>query len=566
MKMSELFSQTRKANPGDASDGHALLVRAGYIRQLAAGIYTLLPLALRVMRRIETIIREELERIGAQEILMPVVNPSEIWKETGRWYQIDAELGRFVDRNGREMALAMTHEEVVGDLVRSEIQSYRQLPCLLFHIQTKWRDDPRPRAGLIRVREFTMTDSYSLDREDTGMVRQYERHLEAYKEIFTRCGLPVAQVNSDTGIMGGKQAHEFMYRSEIGEDTILDCPACDYGANRQVARCRTRSQDTTDEAECAIENVHTPGCATIADLAAFLEIDAHKCAKAVFNIAEDGESERFIIAIVPGDFEVNETKLASAVGTNRLRPATDEEINSHGIVPGFGSPVGAKRATVVVDETIPSIKNMVAGANKVDYHLTGVNYPRDFRADHTADIVAVSAGDPCPQCGEPLESFRAVEVGNTFQLGTRYSDTLGCTYLDADGAQKPVYMGSYGIGNGRLLACIAEEHRDDSGLKWPEAVAPFDIHIVDLSTDTDHATELQRTLTEAGYSVLIDDRSERAGVKFNDADLIGVPIRITVGKRSIAEGVFEIHDRRTGEKKSVAFADAISQLRVSVVK
>lgn len=562
MRISTLFSRTRReSGKNEESAGSDLLTRAGYIRKLAAGIYSYLPPALRVMRRIEAIIREEMEAIGAQEILMPVVNPADIWKESGRWYQIDAEMGRFSDRAGRDMVLAMTHEEVVADLVRNEIHSYRQLPCLVYHIQTKWRDDPRPRAGLIRVREFAMKDSYSLDRDAKGMQKQYEKHYEAYLRIFARCGIPVTAVQSDMGMMGGTAAHEFMYLSDSGEDTIIACAACGYAANRQIARQQKpqlESGPASEVAAEAIETVHTPGCGTIRDLSEFLGVEPDTCAKAVFMIAaaETPADERFVVAVVPGSYEVNETKLAGALKTDNLRPATDEEIRAHGMEPGYGSPVGAADTYVVVDDSIPHIGAMVTGANKPDYHRTGVRYGRDYTADIVTDIVAAEAGSACPSCGQPLSASRAIEVGNIFQLGTRYSDALGCTFLDDQGHRLPVYMGSYGIGIGRLMACVVAEHHDENGLMWPSAVSPFNVHIVNLARDTSHAERIYHELRRASLSVLYDDREERAGVKFNDADLIGVPLQITLGDRSLKNGQIETKIRRTGERGTIPVDDA----------
>jgi len=483
MRMSQLFSQTLREAPADAEiSSHQLLLRAGFIRQLAAGIFSYLPLAKRALTRIENIMREEMNAIGGQEMSMPVVHPAEIWQETERWYQIGSEMGRFKDKNSRDMVLAMTHEEVVADLVRKEIQSYRQLPRLIYHIQTKWRDDPRPRAGLIRVREFTMKDSYSLDADWDGLDKQYRAHYQAYFNIFRRCGLPAIAVKSDVGMMGGKLAHEYMYITPIGEDTLLLCDSCGYAANRQIARFKKPA--ATNEEPLPVEKVATPDATTIEELANFLGVPKAKTAKAVFLMATIPQGkeviDRFVFAVVRGDMEVNETKLANAVGAQSLRPATTEEIVAVGAVPGYASPVGLRGALVVVDDAIPASPNLVAGANEDGYHLLHVNYGRDYTAEIIADIAAAQDGDACPKCGGALHSVRGVEIGNIFKLGTRYSDAMGCKYLDRDGVEKPVIMGSYGIGSGRLLACVAEEHHDELGLIWPVTVAPFPVHLVAL--------------------------------------------------------------------------------------
>jgi len=551
MRMSKLFGQTLREAPTEAEiPSHRLLLRAGFIRQLAAGVFSYLHLARRSLTKIENILRQEMDAIGGQEITMPVVHPADIWKETNRWYQIDAEMGRLKDRNNRDMVLAMTHEEVIGDLVRKEIRSYRQLPLLLYHIQTKWRDDPRPRAGLIRVREFTMKDSYSLDADWQGLDKQYRAHYQAYFNIFHRCGLPVIAVKSDVGMMGGKLAHEFMYLTAVGEDTLLLCDSCGYAANRQIARVRK----SIPQAETLLpaEKVTTPETKTIEALANLLDVPKARTAKAVFLMASIPEGQatrdRFVFAVVRGDMEVNETKLANAIGAKSLRPATEEEIIATGAVPGYASPVGLKEALIVVDDIIPESPNLVAGANEEGYHLRNVNYGRDYQADVVADIVAAQEGDPCPQCDGALRMVRGVEVGNIFKLGNRYSDALGCYYLDKDGVSKPVIMGSYGIGSGRLLACVAEQHHDDHGLIWPISVAPYQVHLVRLAGRADDETRatadrLYTDLQAAGVEVLYDDRDETPGVKFNDADLIGLPIRLTISERSRQQNGVEFKRR-----------------------
>lgn len=561
MRMSRIFSQTRRqAQAAAETTSHDLLVRAGFMRQLGAGIFSYLPLGLRALRGIETILREEMDAVGGQEIEMPVVNPADIWKETGRFYEIGEELTRLKDRVDRDLVLAMTHEEVVGSLVRDEIRSYRQLPQIIYQIQTKWRDDPRPRAGLIRVREFAMKDSYSLDKDWEGLDRSYAAHYRAYLRIFARCGLPVRPVKSDTGMMGGKEAHEFMYEASIGEDTLIICEVCGYTANRQVARFLKTAEVAEDERKS--ESVATPNVKTIDELTGFLGVPASRTAKAVFMMgdfaAEDEDRSRLIFAVIRGDMDVNDTKLANAAGAKRLRPATDEEIRATGAVPGYASPVGIKDVLLIVDDAVVSTKNLVTGANREGYHTLNVNYGRDFTADVVTDIAVAGEGAGCPECGRPLQATRGVEVGNIFKLGTRYSDAMGLSFLDEDGKSKTVIMGSYGIGVGRLLACLVEEYHDDLGLKLPVSIAPYEVYLVDISRKTDVASQIHDSLADAGISVLFDDREERAGVKFNDADLIGAPIRITVGDRSLADGKVEMKLRAGGEEQKVPVESVVS--------
>jgi prolyl-tRNA synthetase len=558
-----MFGLTLRQAPADAEiASHQLLVRAGFIRQLGAGIYSLLPLGKRSIDKIEDIMRKEMNAIGGQEVFMPVVHPADLWKETGRWYQIGDEMSRFHDKNDRDMVLAMTHEEVVTDLARREIQSYKQLPMLVYHIQTKWRDDPRPRAGLIRVREFTMKDSYSLDADEAGLDVQYRAHYQAYFNIFHRAGIPVVDVKSDVGMMGGSMAHEYMYLTPAGEDTLLLCDACGYRANRQIARFR--KPQAAQEKPLALEKVATPDCKTIEDLAKFLNLPTSKTAKAVFMVAKfsegDKEEEKFIFAVVRGDMELNETKLANALKAKEIRPAHEEEIRAAGAVPGYASPIGLKDAVIVVDDLIPESPNLVAGANEEGYHLLNVNYGRDYEAGLVADIVAAAEGYACPDCGEPMRSSRGVEVGNIFKLGTRYSADMGATFLDEHGKAHPVVMGSYGIGSGRLLACVAEEHHDDKGLIWPITTSPFDVHLVALRGGEASADILYADLQAKDLAVLFDDRDETPGVKFNDADLIGIPIRITVSERSLAASGAELKLRRDTGKLDLPLDQVVTEV------
>lgn len=577
MRMSRLFSQTLRDTPTEADiPSHQLLLRAGYIRQLAAGIFSYLPLARRSLTKIENIMRKEINEIGGQEVTMPVVHPAEIWQESGRWYQIGSEMGRFKDKTGRDMVLSMTHEEVVADLIRKEIRSYRQLPQLIYHIQTKWRDDPRPRAGLIRVREFTMKDSYSLDTDWDGLDRQYRAHYQAYFNIFHRCGLEVKAVKSDVGMMGGQLAHEFMYLTPYGEDTIMLCPNCSYSANRQIARFY--KQVDRDETSKPIEKVSTPNCKSIEDLASYLGVPQSKTAKAVFMIAtipqNNEKVETFVFAVIRGDMEVNETKLGNAINAIELRYATQEEIIAVGAVPGYASPVGLRNVLIVVDDIIPHSLNLVSGANEDGFHLLNVNYGRDYQADIICDISMACINDPCPECQTPLQSSRGVEVGNIFKLGIRYSQAFGCNYLDQQGQSKPIVMGSYGIGTGRLLACVAEEYHDQFGLKWPITVSPYAVHIVQLAgkntfngMDTSDSVEiLTSKLQDSGIEYLLDDREESPGVKFNDADLIGNPIRITVSDRALTQGGVEYKLRNLPEKTIIPLEAIIPKLTEDISK
>jgi prolyl-tRNA synthetase len=511
----------------------------------------------------ETIMRQEIDALGGQELLMPLVHPAAVWQESKRWYEIDDELGRFQDKNGRDMVLALSHEEIVTDLARREIQSYRQLPRLVYHIQLKWRDDPRPRAGLIRAREFTMLDSYTLDADEAGLDTQYWAHHEAYFRIYGRCALPVIAVESDVGMMGGTLAHEFMYLTPIGEDTLLLCSHCGYRANRQIAMFRKPA--AAAETPLPMEKVATPDTKTIEALAQWLDVPKAKTAKAVFLTATllDGQekSEKLIFAVVRGDMELNETKLANAVKAKALRPSTEEEIRAAGAVPGYASPVGLSGVIVIIDDAAAASPNLVAGANEEGFHLKNVNHGRDFAADMIADIAAAEEGTACPYCGAPLTTVRGVEVGNIFKLGTHYSQRMDASYLDEKGASHPIIMGCYGIGVTRLLACLAEHHHDDQGLVWPITVAPYQVHLVALRGGEETAVTLYHELQQAGVEVLYDDRDESPGVKFNDADLIGLPVRLTVSGRSLQNGGVELKLRHTPDRQIVPLADILPQVQ-----
>ena len=571
MRMSKLFFQTLREVPADAEVvSHQLMLRAGMMRQLAAGLFDFMPLGMRVKKKIEEIIRQEIDAIGGQEILMPVVNTADTWKESGRWNKIGDDMARFKDRHDRDMCLAMTHEEVITDLVRQVISSYRQLPQVLYHIQTKFRDERRPRAGMIRVREFTMKDAYSFDLDFAGLDEFYPKIYQAYFDIFRRCGIDVIAVEADVGMMGGTMAHEFMALTPIGEDTLLICDESGYTANRQVATFRKPTPP--DTAPLEIDEVHTPNVNTITALAEFLKISETETAKAIFMMAtvdREGESvEQFVFAVVRGDMELNETKLGNAVKARALRPATVDEIKAVGAEPGYGSPVGLDRSKMllVVDDLVAASPNLVAGANKVDYHYRNVNYGRDYEADIVTDLVAVAEGYLDPIAGKPMRSVRGIEVGNIFKLGTDFSEPLGATYLDENGKSQPIVMGSYGIGSDRLIASVIEHHHDENGIQWPISIAPYHVMLVSLATRktpevTEAADQIYRQLQDAGVEVLYDDRDGRAGVKFNDAELIGLPIRLTVGGRGLKNGIVEYTIRRTGDSGEIALDGLIDGLQ-----
>jgi prolyl-tRNA synthetase len=557
MRLSTLFFASLRDDPAEAEmASHRLLVRAGYVRQLGSGIYSLLPLGKRVTDRVEQVIREEIDAIGGQEMEMPVVHPAEIWKQSGRYFKIGPELLRFKDRTDREMVLAMTHEEVVALLLRDIVKSYRQLPVIVYHFQTKFRDEPRARGGLIRVREFVMKDSYSCDLDYPGLDVSYEKHRVAYERIFERFGLDAIMVRSDVGIMGGTGAHEFMVVNEFGEDTLVLCDNCDYAANRQIAT--VGKPDPTPEEPLPSEDVETPDATTIAALAGFLDVPESRTAKATFFVTGDG---RFVVAVVRGDYDVEETKLANAVqAIGGLRPASIEEIKTRGMEAGYGSPIGARDTLIVVDELVLRSPNLVAGANRVGWHVRNVNVPRDFKPDVVAEIVSARDGDPCPRCGSPLKLRNGIEVGNIFKLGSGFSESLGAHYLGEDGVEHPIVMGSYGIGLGRNVACIVEAHHDAKGIVWPAEVAPYPAHLVSIgATKEPRVNELAEGLHDAarlaGRELLWDDRDESPGVKFTDAELLGMPWIVTLSPRSLAAGGAEVTERATGERSIRALAD-----------
>jgi prolyl-tRNA synthetase len=544
-RASQLFLPTLREAPADAEAvSHKLLVRGAFIRQVSTGVWTFLPLGWRVHAKVVGIIREEMDAIGAQELSMPVLTPAELWKATGR-YGIP-ELFKLRDRNEREFVLPLTHEETITFHAR-EIQSYRDLPQMLYHFQTKDRDEARPRAGLIRVREFVMKDSYSFDRDEEGLDRSFQLHKGAYDRIFERCGLEVYVVDAESGMMGGSASKDYLAPAATGENTLVTCERGDYAADLEIAHGIPRAPEFPAALD-APEDVETPGAATIEDLAKMLEIDDAATSKAMPVVA-DG---RVVLALVRGDDRLDEGKMVEALG-EAFRPATEEEIReAFGADPGSIGPVGAA-VEVVADEALRE-GQFVAGANRTGHHLLGVQAGRDFEA-RFANIREVREGDTCPNCGGKLRLQTAIEVGHIFKLEARYSEPLDARFLDEDGQEKALIMGSYGIGPARTMAAIVEQHHDEHGIQWPRSVAPYDVHLVALPGLEERAEEVAARLDAAGDSVLLDDRDQSAGEKFADADLIGLPVRVTVGKKTLEDGAVDIRLRETGEEQRVAIED-----------
>ena len=555
MRWSKSLIPTLKEDPADAEAiSHKLMVRAGLVRQLAAGIYVYLPLGQRVMDKINAIIREEINAIGGQEITMPVIHPAELWQESGRWGAIGDEMFRLKDRNQRDLCLGMTHEEVIAWIAGHEVHSYRDLPQLWYQIQTKERDEARPKSGVLRTREFVMKDSYSLDRDVAGLEVQYEAHRQAYCRIFERCGVKYSVVESDPGMMGGAGSHEFMAPSPAGEDQVALCGTCGYAANLEMAVSRVSEPEFPAG---SLEEVATPGARTIAEVCAFLGIAPALTIKSLVVMAESGP----VLALVRGDQQLNEKKLQRVLGP--FRAAHREEIvEATGGEAGFVGPVGLS-LRIIADETLRAGR-YVAGANKPDTHLRGVVPGEHFQAEF-ADLREANAGDACAKCGAPLTVEHVIEVGNIFKLGTKYSVPLGAVYLDEDGQERPIVMGSYGIGPARIAAAAIEQGHDADGIVWPEAIAPFQVHLLVVNVKEQPlaamAEALYAELGAAGVEVLYDDRDERPGVKFKDADLLGMPLRLTVGARARKEGLVEIRRRRTGEVETATPSEIVARVR-----
>ncbi|MEE9284268.1 MAG: proline--tRNA ligase [Dehalococcoidia bacterium] len=561
MRLSQLFGKTLREEPADAETvSHKLLVKAGLIAPLTAGVYSILPLGLRAIRKIEGIIREEMDAAGGQELLMPALQPAEVWDESGRRGAFGDNLFQLRDRRDRAWVLAPTHEEVVTLLARQNVKSYRDLPLLLYQIRTKFRDELRPRAGLVRVREFDMKDLYSFDADEEGLDVSYQKMLQAYRNIFTRCGVPSLAVEADSGAIGGKDSHEFILLSESGEDLVVHCTSCDYAANQE--RAESVKSAGPEEAPLPLEPVDTPGAATIEEVSRFLGVPKAQTLKAVFY-AIDGEVK---LVMVRGDLEVNEVKLKNLTQAGEVRLASDAEVREAGLVAGAASPVGLEGIKVVADESITMGANFVVGANRPETHLRNANYPRDFQVDVVAEIANAEAGHGCPRCGRELRASRGIEVGHVFKLGTAFSTALGAFYLDRDGVQRPIVMGSYGIGLGRLLAAVVEQNHDERGIVWPASVAPFQAHLVVLGADrqaqvAQEAEGLYQDLRRQGVEVLYDDRAESPGVKFNDADLLGMPVRLTVSPRTVKESAVEVKRRSEAEATLVPAGEAVAAVR-----
>lgn len=547
MRTTQLYAPTLRETPAEAEVvSHQLMLRAGMIRKAAGGVYTYLPLAWRVLKKIKEIVREEMDSAGGQELAMPIIQPAELWHETGRWDVYGDEMFRLKDRHNRDFCLGPTHEEMITTLVRSDVRSYRQLPLMLYQIQNKYRDEIRPRFGLMRGREFIMKDLYSFDKDEAGLDISYKKMYDAYTNIFSRCGLNFRAVEADGGAIGGSNTHEFMVIAESGEAAIVYCEACEYAANVEKAELNPILADK--EEALPLEVVDTPDTKTIEAVAKYLNVDIKKNIKAV---AFQNEKDEVILAFVRGDHEVNDVKLQNAVGAIALRMASEEAILAVGGVPGFMSPIGIKNATIVVDATVMEMHNAIAGANQMDKHYKNINPKRDFKDVIVTDIRLIQVGDPCPHCGKPLKTARGIEAGQVFKLGTKYSKALKATYLDENGREKPMVMGCYGVGVSRTMAAAIEQNFDEHGIIWPVAIAPYTVVIVPINAkdagQMEIAEKLYEELKSAKIEVLLDDRKERAGVKFKDADLIGYPLRITVGPKAVNEGTVEVKVRRTGE-------------------
>lgn len=565
MRYSQYYVPTLKETPADAEIvSHQLMMRAGMIRKVAAGIYNYLPLGLRSIRKMEQIVREEMNRAGAIELLMPSVTPAELWQESGRWQVYGKELLRFKDRKETDFCLGPTHEEVITDIVRKEVRSYRQLPLNLYQIQTKFRDEVRPRFGLMRGREFIMKDAYSFDVDDAGADASYEKMYQAYRRIFERCGLKFRAVEADSGAIGGTSSHEFMVLADSGEDAIVSCNACEYAANVEKAEIVVAAGDTP-KATQELTKVATPGQKTIEDVCNFLGLPQDRSIKALILETDAGE---YVMAVLRGDHELNTIKLANLIGCNEVFFAEEAQVKKlTGAPVGYLGPVGTTMR-VIADHAVKEMADICCGANEVDMHYTGVNLQRDFTVEQFADLREAVAGDPCPRCAGQLESWRGIEVGHVFKLGTKYSEAMGATVQNAEGKDTVLVMGCYGIGVGRTVAAAIEQNHDGSGIIFPMPLAPFQVIVTVMNPKDDAVREAAEKvydeLLAAGVEVLLDDRDERAGIKFKDAELMGIPLRLTVGARSLAEGNFELQDRASGEKSMLAVDAAAAQLKQQI--
>ncbi len=563
MRYSEMHLPTGREVPSDAEVvSNQLMIRAGMIRKLTSGIYSYLPLGYRVIRKVEQIIREEMNKAGAQEVHLPMVQPAELWQESGRWTFYGKELLRFRDRNNRDYCLGPTHEEVITDLVRHDIKTYRQLPCNLYQIQTKFRDEVRPRFGVMRCREFGMKDAYSFDADEAGAEKSYEKMFAAYNNIFRRCGLKFRSVEADSGSIGGSFSHEFMVMADSGEDAIVFCEKCNYAANLEKAEIvKPAAEDLQQKEQPAMESVETPDVRTIEEVSTFLNVSPEQIVKTlIFNA--DGKP---CAVLIRGDHEVNEIKVKNYLGAAALELADDEMImKATGAPRGFAGAVGIK-ARVIADYSIMNLVNMVTGANKENYHLKNVNIGRDFQVESFADLRVSQPGDACPRCGGVIKFVRGIEVGHVFKLGTKYSKAMKAVYLDRDGKEKTMIMGCYGIGIGRTVAACIEQNFDSNGIIWPIPLAPFTVIVTPVNikeSDVMKASEdIYRELLACGVESIMDDRDERAGVKFKDADLIGIPLRIVVGSKNLAQGRVELKIRRSGENRLYETGKIVDEVR-----
>lgn len=564
MKFSDLLVPTLREIPSEAEiPSHRLMLRAGLMRKVAGGIYTYLPLGFRTLQKIMAIIREEMNAIGCQELLLPIVQPAELWHQTGRWSEYGEEMFRLVDRHGRSFCLGPTHEELITDLVRSEVRSYRQLPLVLYQIQNKYRDEIRPRFGVMRGREFIMKDAYSFDKDQEGLNASYEAMYRAYHRIFARCGLETRAVLADPGAIGGNDTHEFMVIAESGEAAIVYCDTCDYAANVEKAETKPVESGQASPPP-GIERVHTPGVRTIDDLVAFLGAPPERMIKTLVYMA-DGVP---VVALVRGDRELNEVKLARVLGATSVTPADPETVQTVMKAPaGFLGPVGLTGVRVVADYEVPAITDGITGANAEDYHLVHVAFGRDYTCE-VFDLRQAVAGDSCPRCDGRLHQARGIEVGQVFKLGTKYSKALNATFLDENGQERLFVMGCYGIGVSRTMAAIIEQNHDERGICWPMSVAPFHVDLIVINpadaAQAEAAGALYRALCDAGIEVVLDDRDERPGVKFNDADLIGFPLRLVVGPKLLAEGKAELKFRSSGEIETVPLDRVAERVRACV--
>ena len=564
MKLSKMHIKTLREVPAEAEiPSHILLIRTGMIRKLASGIYGFMPFGWRSVRKIEDIIRSEMDKAGGQEIHMSAIQPAELWQESGRWFAYGPELWRVKDRNGRDFCLGPTHEEIFTDIIRNDVSSYRQLPMNLYQIQTKYRDEARPRFGLMRSREFIMKDAYSFDRDFEGLDKSYDDMYKAYEKIFTRCGLTFRPVEADTGAIGGSNSHEFTALSEVGESEIAYCEKCSMAATTERAECVDAPADT--EEMLPMEEVNTPGTKTIEAVADFLGMPQTKTIKALLFVTydEEGNEKEYVAAFVRGDRELNMTKLINALNIpeHAIEFADEAKMSQKtGCVGGFTGPVGLHDCKVVVDSELTGLRNLCAGANKENYHVKNVNYGRDYKGDIVTDLKLLKEDDPCPVCGAPVKHARGIEVGQVFKLGTKYSQAMNAVYKDENQQDRLIVMGCYGIGVTRTLSAIVEQHHDENGIIWPMSVAPYHVIItlVKPGDETQEAVaeEIYSRLSDAGVEVLLDDRDERPGVKFKDADLLGIPVRITVGKRA-PEGVVEYKLRREAEKQEMSVSEAV---------